>query len=185
MKRSDSITLVILLLVVMVTAGVTWYLKSNGSEKALVDSAADTSLGTGEGQSPYTTLLGDPVDLDEYRGDILVVNSWASWCPFCVTELPHFADLAAEYEAEGVKILAINRKEQPTIARSYLDSIGGVSNIEILLDPDDRFYASIGGITMPETIFYDRAGNVVLHKRGFMDLKEMRFHLDNVLDKME
>ena len=185
MKKSDVITILVLILVLLITGAVTWYLKSNATTVTEVTSAADVALGTAEGQSSYTTLDGDLVDLVDYRGDVLVVNSWASWCPFCVNELPHFEELAEIYKEQGVTVLAINRKERQNIARSYLDSVGGFDDVLFLLDPDDRFYSSIGGITMPETIFYDAAGNVVVHKRGFMDLNEMRFHVDQALAASE
>ncbi len=182
MKRSDIATLFGLLLVLIITGLVTWYLKSTSEPDGASVSAADTSLGTSAGQSSYTSLDGDVIDLLDYRGQVLVVNSWASWCPFCVNELPHFEELAEMYKEKGVVVLAINRKEQPNIAKSYLNSVGGFDDVLFLLDPDDRFYASIGGITMPETIFYDASGNIVVHKRGFMDIAEMRFHIERALE---
>ena len=50
-----------------------------------------------------------------------------------------------------------------------------------ILDAADHLYGQIGGFSMPETIFYDTEGNVVVHKRGFMDLNEMRTHTEKAL----
>jgi len=57
---------------------------------------------------------------------------------------------------------------------NYLEDLGIVDSMVYLLDPSDSFYKSIGGFTMPETIFVDVNGEIVTHKRGFIDLNEMR-----------
>ena len=183
MKRSDLLTILVVLLVVALTAAAAWYLQDGPGTEPGQRPAADAALGTTPTQSPFTTIAGDPVALASYRaqGKVVVANSWASWCPFCVEELPDFERLATQYREQDVVVLAINRKESAQAAQAYLDTVGGFDQVVFLLDPTDRFYASIGGITMPETIFYDTAGNVVMHKRGFMELAEMQAHVEAAL----
>ena len=129
----------------------------------------------------YTDLSGNPFSFDQFSGQVLVVNSWATWCPFCVNELPDFAELATLYKDQGVTVVAINRSEDQVKAKAFVRSLRAVDGIEFVLDPTDFFYRSIGGFTMPETVFYDRAGNVVVHKQGFMTLAEMQQHLEAAL----
>ena len=133
-------------------------------------------------ETPYTDLGGNPVDLDEFSGKALVVNSWASWCPFCVQELPDF-DLLGEEFKNDVVVVAINRRESASEARTFLNSIDNPENIEFWLDSGDAFYRSIGGFAMPETLFLDREGNISFHKRGFMTLEEMRSHTETALNQ--
>lgn len=116
---------------------------------------------------------GKTVNLADFAGKPLVINSWASWCPFCVQELPDFAAAQKEF-GNKVTIIAINRAESPAVAKGYTDQQGTTHKLIFLLDASDSFYQSIGGFSMPETIFVTADGSIVAHKRGPMNLDEMR-----------
>ncbi len=135
-------------------------------------------------KAPSFTLKdydGNNVSMSDFAGKIVIVNSWAVWCPFCKKELGEFAKLQEEFPEEIV-IIAIDRAESLEKAKGFSDSIGVTDSFIFLLDPEDTFYRSIGGFSMPETIFVDREGNVRIHKRGPIDLRGMR---KNVLSIME
>lgn len=173
MRRSDLITIGILVAIVAAVGLYAWYQQNyRDPVEALQDLPTEERAFIA---TEYQTLTGEPVSLEQFAGDVLVVNSWASWCPFCVQELADFATLAAQYREQGVQVIAINRSEEPTTAVAYLQSVGVTTNAELRLwlDEQDAFYKGIGGFTMPETIFYNRDGTVHLHKRGFMQLEEM------------
>lgn len=168
--------------VVLVLAGAyTWSVVKDREITALSNSQAGVSLSTDEKTSPYTDLNGDPVALSDYVGEILVVNSWASWCPFCKTELEELSGLAAEYSDEDIRILAINRAEPATTAQRFLRNVKTTSEILLILDNDDRYYKSIEGYTMPETVFYDRKGNIVKHHHGDMTVSQMKEYIDEAV----
>ena len=116
---------------------------------------------------------GNMVVLSDFSGKIIVVNSWAVWCPFCKKELGDFARLQEEFKNDIV-VIAIDRQESLKIAKEFTDSEGITHDLILLLDPSDSFYRSIGGFSMPETIFVDREGNIIIHKRGPMDFNEMK-----------
>ncbi|PIR82371.1 hypothetical protein COU20_02510 [Candidatus Kaiserbacteria bacterium CG10_big_fil_rev_8_21_14_0_10_59_10] len=120
-----------------------------------------------------TDYHGNNVSLEQFRGTPLVINSWAVWCPFCREELPDFAALQQELGSE-VLVIAIDRREPLEKAKGYTDELGITNDMLFLLDPSDSFYKSIGGFTMPETIFVDVNGVISFHKRGPMTLEEMR-----------
>lgn len=135
--------------------------------------------------APEFSLLdygGREVKLGDFRGKPLLINSWASWCPFCVQELPDFISLQEEFSAKGgsatggkdIVVIAINRAEAPATARGYTDGRGLTEKLVFLLDPTDSFYQAIGGFSMPETVFVDKDGKILFHKRGPMSLEEMR-----------
>lgn len=123
---------------------------------------------------------GNEVQLSEYMGKPLVINSWAVWCPFCLEELPDFATIQEEFGDE-VLFIAINRAEPTSRAKGYTDGIGVTDRLMFLQDPTDSFYSAIGGFTMPETVFVNPEGEVVFHKRGPMDLDETRTRVENLL----
>lgn len=123
---------------------------------------------------------GNVVRLADFKGTPLVVNSWAVWCPFCLKELPDFAEIQKEF-GEQVIIIAIDRAESLKTAKSYTDDLGITDDIVFLLDSGDIFYRSIGGFSMPETIFVDSGGNIREHKRGFMRIEDIRERVNNLL----
>lgn len=113
------------------------------------------------------------VNLADFAGKPLVLNSWAAWCPFCRKELPDFVTAQKEF-GDKVVIISINRQESLATAKGYTDKQGTTNGLIFLLDPNDSFYKSIGGFSMPETIFVDKNGNIAEHKRGPMDINEIR-----------
>lgn len=124
----------------------------------------------------YDFILKDyenrEVKLSGFRGKSVLVNVWASWCPFCKGELVDFITLKKEFG--DVVIIAVNRAEALEVAKKYSDELDVTNDLIFLLDPSDSFYQSIGGFSMPETIFVDKEGFIKYHKRGPMELEEMR-----------
>ena len=178
-KKSSTITIAVILAVIFIVGLYTL----NGFRENIRqgDNGTDIAKLQPDGEIPYTDLSGEPVDLADFAGKTLVINAWASWCPFCIEELPDMAQLAKEYLDDDVVVIAINRKESPNTAKAFVKHVGSPKDIVFLLDSEDRFYKSIGGFSMPETIFYDKDGNISLHKRGVMNLEEMKSHLDKAL----
>jgi len=124
---------------------------------------------------------GEIVSLKDFKGKVVVVNAWASWCPFCVNELPDFETLQNEFPDEIV-VVAINRAEPLEFAKSFSDKLGLSESYTFLIDRDDTFYKSIGGFSMPETLFVNKKGEVELHKRGPMKIDEMRAIVESILN---
>ncbi len=171
-----SLLVLLLLLVVLLSAIFTYRIYQNaqlqeeGSEASLALKATE--------QTPYTDLEGNPFSFDAYRGTVRVVNVWASWSPFSTQELQDLETLATEYQDKNVTIIAINRKETKERAKAFLDTIGQFQNLLIAIDQTDAFYTSVGGFSMPETLFYDDQGNIVRHYRGALQLEQMRAFLE-------
>ncbi len=181
-KKNGFVTIIVIALI-LGAVGLFTFLsiqKDGGTSGSERDRVFNT-----EGATQFTTVDGAPADLSQFDGKVQVVNAWATWCPFCVQELPDLAELATEYADQDVAVIAINRKEDPARAKAFIDSLGGLPGITFIMDGDDNFYSSIGGFSMPETIFYDAEGNVVVHKRGFMALDEMRQHVEAALAASE
>ena len=123
---------------------------------------------------------GNEVTLADFQGKPLILNSWAVWCPFCLDELPDFAELQQEF-GDSVVIIAIDRSEPTEKQKKFTDELEITDKILFLNDAKDSFYQSIGGFSMPETIFVDKDGNIRLHKRGPMNVEEMKRVLKNII----
>jgi len=183
MERSNFITLSV---IVSIIAGLGFYaylVTQKNTQVTLDTSAAGTALGSEQGEFAYTDIEGNPIAISENLGKILVVNSWASWCPACANELPDLAKLGDEYAEKNVVVLAINRAEPKTTAAAYLTSINAVDGLQLVLDPNDKFYTSIDGFAMPETLFYDPKGNVIFHQRGAMTYQEIKAQVDSLIQQ--
>jgi len=129
----------------------------------------------------FEDYQGNKVRLSDFSGTPLVINSWAAWCPFCRKELPDFVTVQKEFP-DQVLFIAIDRSESLAVAKKYSDEIGVTDDLVFWLDSKDAFYQSIGGFSMPETIFVDADGKVQFHKRGPMDVDEIRQRVETLLN---
>jgi len=167
----------IIFIIIVIIAGVVFFIFNGGDNKSLTsksdfDKFASISL---------VDYKGNVVSLEDFRGKPLVINSWAVWCPFCRAELTDFAELQKEF-GDRLVVIAVDRQEPLAKAKGFTDEIGVTGEMLFLLDPSDNFYQSIAGFSMPETIFVNGAGEIVVHKRGPMELDEMREHTNNIMD---
>lgn len=183
MERSSKITLAIIGTIIFIMGTYTYYVTQVEKESALNTSEAGTSLRTTAGESAYTDVDGNPVSIDEHLGKVLVVHSWASWCPTCAAQLMNLAQLSDSFAEEDMKVLAINRAEPQSTVLAFLSSIDAVDGVQLVLDPDDKFYRSIQGYAMPETLFYDPQGNIVFHQRGEMTYEDMKAKTQSIMDQ--
>ncbi|MBI2033868.1 MAG: TlpA family protein disulfide reductase [Candidatus Liptonbacteria bacterium] len=153
--------------------------------RSQVQPGLETSVSRSEnlGKAPDFSLSdygGKKVSLSDFVGKPLVINSWAAWCPFCREELPDFVTVQKEFEGKVV-FIAIDRGESLSVAKKYTDELGVTASLILLLDPDDSFYGSVGGFSMPETIFVDKEGVIRDHKRGPMAVPEIRERTQKIL----
>ena len=176
--------IIIVIVIVVIGIGGFYLAGSGGTTTTVVDDE------TGEvvkkrtlGKAPNWTLKdyeGNEVSFSDFEGKVAVVNTWAVWCPFCRDELSDFAELQKEFGDEIV-VIAIDRNESLKVAKGFTDGIGITDDLIFLLDPGDTFYRSIGAFSMPETIFVDTEGDIIVQKRGPMELDEMRRLVNSVL----
>lgn len=161
---------------ILILGGIGWLVISNGSAPEEPKKATQAEKAPDFALQDYD---GKTARLSDFAGKPLVINSWAAWCPFCKKELPDFVSAQKEF-GDNVIIIAIDRAESLRVAKGYTDKQGTTNNLIFLLDPSDSFYKSIGGFSMPETIFVDKSGNVIIHKRGPMDLKEIKEKIQQI-----
>lgn len=105
-----------------------------------------------------TTLDGQTVRLSDLRGQPLVINFWASWCPPCRAEMPALQRVHDEYAAQGVVILIVNATAQDSLldAQAFLQSYN--MTLPVPLDPDGKAMQAYQVRSLPSTFFVGRDG---------------------------
>ena len=176
MPGNKKIALIALVVVGLAT-GASFFMRQQapvGHDASVSDSGSEIFLLSLEDYE------GKTVSLANFRGQPLVINSWAAWCPFCRKELADLALLQKEF-GDSINVIAVDRAESKDTAQKYTDELGVTGGMVFLLDPSDSLYRSIGGFSMPETIFMDKDGRIVIHKRGPMDINEMREKIQQLI----
>ena len=123
-----------------------------------------------------TTLDGGPFDLADWRGEVVLVNVWASWCVPCRQEQPLLVDTYRELAPRGLEIVGIDVRDEPETARAFQQRYGEAPWPSVD-DPDGRRAVDWGTFALPETYLVDRSGTVVAKAVGELDAAWIR---DNV-----
>lgn len=126
---------------------------------------------------------GEDVRLSDFKRKVLVVFTWASWCPYCSAELQNLAQLKDTY-GDDIQIIAVNRNEPLVEAKRYTDALSLPSSVALLLDPNDALYKDIGGYAMPETVFITPTGKVLYHQHGPMTLQAANEKVQELLQSL-
>ena len=118
-------------------------------------------------------VKGGTQNLEQWRGQVLVVNYWATWCAPCREEIPGFVRLQERYGSRGLQLVGIAIDQPDKVAEfasefriNYPLLLGGLETIELLRQVGNR-----AGV-LPYTLVIDRKGNLVSREPG--GLKEAR-----------
>jgi peroxiredoxin len=107
-------------------------------------------------------LNGNAVSLSEYRGSIVFLNFWATWCGPCRVEMPAMEALYKAFERKDFEILAISTDQQGVaVTRPFRNQLG--LTFPILHDSDYRVGLAYGARTLPMSFLVDRKG-VIIHR---------------------
>jgi thiol-disulfide isomerase/thioredoxin len=116
---------------------------------------------------------GGTIKLSDYRGKVVVMDFWATWCPPCRQEVPQLVRLARENNSRGVEVIGLHIDDRgrstPEAIRKFIDGFG--INYTIALANDDMFVSYLGrdDDTIPQTLVFDRKGRLVKHLIGYSE----------------
>lgn len=109
--------------------------------------------------APNFTLIdikGKTWELADLKGQVVIVNFWATWCSPCRSEMPSMQKIYTTLPADKFKILAILSNDDPAIAKSFAKK-GGFT-FPILIDPEKKSAQAYGITGVPETFIIDKQG---------------------------
>ena len=173
MNRAVLITLLAMLFIVAVGAAYIFFL-DEGEKQRRNETPAANALFIENEHDAFLDMSQNKVDFSDDFGKVLVVSSWASWCPQCAEDIGRLDQVAAEFKDKEVVFLAINRAENPYTAERFLNTTEMPKHVRVILDPSDHFFAANAGYAMPETIIYDENGEIKSHQRGDLNTEELK-----------
>jgi len=116
--------------------------------------------GTPAPEFQLPSLSGSPVALASLRGEVVVLNFWATWCPPCVAEMPSLERLHRALGPEGLAVVTVSTDEDEGELRDFVKRYS--LTMPVLLDPGGRIAAGRYRTTgYPETFVIDRTGRLV------------------------
>ncbi len=110
---------------------------------------------------------GNPVDSTSFRGKLVVLNFWATWCPPCRLEMPAMERLYQEFRGKGLEIVAVNFMESREQVQAFAEE--QKLTYPMLLDSKAEIAEQYGVMRLPETVLIGRKGEVLAKSIGFKD----------------
>jgi len=163
---------------IFITLVVLGILILSSGEKGKIKSGVDTKQansireGIYEGEiAPDFTLKdlnGVEKSLKEFRGKVVLLNFWATWCSPCRIEIPSMVELYKKYKDRGLEIIGVNLDK---LGKSDVEkfSLEHKINFPVLLNPSGNIAALYGVVALPTTVFLDRNGKIKGRISGAVD----------------
>jgi peroxiredoxin len=125
---------------------------------AAVSLAASSLEGTAAPDFALKSAGGENLRLSEYRGDVVMINFWATWCGPCRQEMPLLDDLFSRYERVGFRLLGVNIDDDSRRAMQMMEELG--VSFPVLFDEKKEVSRLYQVEAMPVTVLVDRTGTV-------------------------
>jgi thiol-disulfide isomerase/thioredoxin len=109
--------------------------------------------------------LASDFDLTAYKGQVVYLDFWASWCGPCRASFPWMNAMQAKYSQQGLKIIAVNEDSSRKDASAFLEK--HAANFEIFYDENGKLAKRLQLKGMPTSYLFDRNGQLIMRHPGF------------------
>ena len=120
-------------------------------------------------ETSFTDPEGGTHSLTDYKGKVVLLNFWATWCAPCREEMPSLDALQAELGGDDFQVVAIAAGHNPAPAITKFLTEAEITNLPVLLDPRQGLARGMGVMGMPVTVLIDRDGNEIARLIGGAD----------------
>lgn len=121
------------------------------------------------------TPSGEVIKLSDYKGKVVLLDFWASWCTPCREEFPFLIDLYNENKGKDFIVLAINLDEQLADMKKFISKLGTKVPFPVIVDKEGKIPAIYNVEAMPTSIFIDKRGVMRYRHRGFTESHKQRY----------
>ncbi len=124
-------------------------------------------------------LNGKPLDLAAYKGKVVLLDFWATWCVPCQSEIPHFVEFQNNYAAQGFQVIGVSMDDGPDPVRAFYQQYK--MNYPVAMG-STQLAQSYGGILgLPVTFLIDRDGKIAANYRGQTETSVIQQRLEALL----
>ncbi len=109
----------------------------------------------------FADLQRNPTPLEQYRGKLLLLNFWATWCPPCIREMPSMTRLQQHFGSQDLAVVAVNVGESPEAIARFRQQLDTPLAFELLLDESGTAFQELGVPGLPMSYLYDREGRLL------------------------
>ena len=130
-----------------------------GAEIAVEHRVADVRVGAPAPNIEQKSEDHGDIDLEEYRGKVVLLNFWATWCPPCLEEMPLFNDLQARFGDQGFQIITVNTDRSRSALKDFLKA--NDLQFPVIHDRDRTLTMRFAVDSYPTTFLIDKKGVIV------------------------
>ena len=161
-------TKLIISCVAIASLGLAFAYRSTANSNSAPVSSIQTVAGKGEAAPGFELkdLEGKAVKLSDFKGKVVLLNFWATWCPPCREEIPDLVALQTKYEKQGLVVLGVSLDEKgPAPVKAFAKRMK--VNYPVIMG-DEKTVAAYGNFqAIPTTFYIDRAGRIAgMHEGG-------------------
>jgi thiol-disulfide isomerase/thioredoxin len=126
-------------------------------------------------------MNGDDVALNDYLGQVILLDFWATWCAPCRIEMPWFAEFFDKYEALGFVVLAFNVDDDVPAIRAFAERYGMDFPVLVGVDRDDLMDAYGPPVDYPTGVLIARDGNICRVHTGYTEKTTFESEIEALL----
>ena len=125
----------------------------------------------------------DPLDLAKYKGKVVYLDFWASWCGPCRLSFPYMELLRSAYSRKEFVVVAVNVDHSRERADAFLNQVGG--NVPVVYDPKGAIATKYHVSEMPTSVLIGRDGRVRYVHQGFFEAKTPQYesHIEELINE--
>ncbi|MFZ8864776.1 MAG: TlpA family protein disulfide reductase [Rickettsiales bacterium] len=118
----------------------------------------------------FTDQNNQPINIEQYKGKVLIINFWATWCKPCIKELPQFDQMAEIFGTENMAIIPISIDSAVSLTKlEEFYQEHNINNLAIYRDLNLKAYEAVMAYGVPTTLIVDRDLNAHLKVSGYLD----------------
>jgi len=180
-NRNKALPLIILGVGLLLFAAAAYFLIPDISASSSNLDAIPVKVDYPAPELTLTNLEGDPASLADYRGKVVLVNLWATWCPPCKEEMPALEAFHRKHAGDGFTIVTINDGDPPADVVQFVKDYG--LTFPVWLDPTyiatEKAFKTLN---LPSSFVIDRNGQIVLSWLGGINLRTLEKYVTPIIE---